>query len=59
MKRQMFKTLFENQAQVIYRWKLAYERQEKLLRRALLVIKPSEDKELMADILAEINNDTI
>ena len=59
MKRQMFKTLFENQAQVIHRWKLAYERQEKLLRRALLVIKPSEDKELVADILAEINNDTI
>ena len=59
MKRQMVKTLFENQTQAIHRWKLAYERQEKLLRRALLVIKPSEDKNLMADILAEINNDTI
>lgn len=49
----------EMQQQIIQSWKKAYERQEKLLRRALLVIKCDEDPKLMHEIIREISADCI
>lgn len=49
----------EVQQQIIRKWKKHCELQEKLLRRALLVIKVDEDTKLMSDILKAIVPDVI
>lgn len=49
----------EVQQDIIRKWQKYCERQEKLLRRALLVIAVDEDKTLMADILKCIVPDVI
>lgn len=49
----------EMQQRIIQSWKKAYERQEKLLRRALFALNYDEYPKLMKDILREINADCI
>lgn len=49
----------ETQQEIIRKWRNLAYRQEKLLRRALLVIKTDEDPKLMEDILKAIVPDVV
>ena len=49
----------EIQQDLINKWRNLAYRQEKLLRRALLVIRVDEDRKLMEDILKAIVPDVV